>query len=47
MERGRHIPPDYLRRFCLKGTGDYAGRLLIESELRQRVLTPPPSRHTD
>ena len=37
MERGRHIPPDYLRRFCLKGTGDYAGRLLIESELRQRV----------
>jgi chemotaxis protein methyltransferase CheR len=37
MERARHVPPDYLRRFCRKGTGDYAGQLLIEPQLRQRV----------
>lgn len=36
-ERGRHIPPAYLRRFCLKGSGDYAGHLLIERNLRSRV----------
>ena len=33
MERARHMPPDYLRRFCLKGTGEYEGRLLIERSL--------------
>lgn len=37
MERARHIPPDYLRRFCLKGTGEHEGRLLIERSLRGRV----------
>jgi chemotaxis protein methyltransferase CheR len=37
MERARHVPPEYLRRYCLKGTGDYAGRLLIERSLRGRV----------
>lgn len=37
MERARHIPPDYLRRFCLKGTGEHEGRLLIERSLRSRV----------
>ena len=36
-ERGRHIPPAYLRRFCLKGSGAYAGHLLIERSLRSRV----------
>lgn len=36
-ERGRHIPPAYLRRFCLKGTGTYAGQLLIDRALRNRV----------
>ena len=38
MERARHIPPAYLRRFCLKGTGEHEGRLLIERSLRSRVL---------
>ena len=38
MERARHIPPDYLRRFCLKGSGEHQGRLLIERKLRSRVL---------
>jgi chemotaxis protein methyltransferase CheR len=37
MERARHVPPEYLRRFCRKGTGEYAGRLLIERALRERV----------
>ncbi|MBI5256511.1 MAG: protein-glutamate O-methyltransferase CheR [Burkholderiales bacterium] len=37
MERARHVPPDYLRRFCLKGTGPYAGRLLIDPQVRSRV----------
>lgn len=38
MERARHIPPAYLRRFCLKGTGEHEGRLLIDRSLRSRVL---------
>jgi chemotaxis protein methyltransferase CheR len=37
MERGRHIPAPYLRRFCLKGQGPYAGKLLVARELRSRV----------
>jgi chemotaxis protein methyltransferase CheR len=36
-ERGRHIPPAYLRRFCLKGSGEYADRFLIDRSLRSRV----------
>jgi chemotaxis protein methyltransferase CheR len=38
MERGRHIPPDYLRRFCLKGAGEHQGKFLIERNLRSNVL---------
>jgi chemotaxis protein methyltransferase CheR len=38
MDRGRHIPPEYLRRFCLKGSGEHQGKLLIERNLRSRVL---------
>lgn len=38
MQRARHIPPDYLRRFCLKGSGEHEGNLLIERSLRERVL---------
>ena len=38
MERARHVPPEYLRRFCLKGSGQHEGRLLIERNLRSRVL---------
>jgi chemotaxis protein methyltransferase CheR len=37
MERGRHIPPDYLRRFCRKGTGSYEGQLLVDRGLRSKV----------
>ena len=37
MARARHVPPDYLRRYCRKGEGDYDGHLLIEPGLRQRV----------
>jgi chemotaxis protein methyltransferase CheR len=37
MERARHIPASYLRRFCLKGSGPYADQLLIDRGLRSRV----------
>jgi chemotaxis protein methyltransferase CheR len=37
MERARHIPAPYLRRFCLKGEGAYEGKLLISRDLRSRV----------
>jgi len=36
-ERARHIPPAYLKRFCLKGIGPQQGTLLIERSLRSRV----------
>jgi chemotaxis protein methyltransferase CheR len=31
------VPPDYLKRFCLKGQGSHEGSLLIARELRERV----------
>lgn len=37
LERTRHIPPAYLRRFCLKGIDAQEGTLLVERGLRQRV----------
>lgn len=37
MERARHLPDAYQRRFCLKGTGPYEGQLLIERSLRSKV----------
>jgi chemotaxis protein methyltransferase CheR len=37
MARTTHLPPAYLRRFCLKGMGEQAGTLLIERSLRARV----------
>jgi len=37
MERGRHIPQDYLRRFCRKGSGQYDGHLLVDRTLRSKV----------
>ena len=37
MERARNIPPAYLKRYCLKGTGAQAGTLLVERALRERV----------
>ena len=35
--RTDNIPPDYLRRFCLKGQGENNGTLLIERALRKKV----------
>jgi len=37
MMRTEGIPPNYLRRFCLKGSGPHEGELLIIPELRSRV----------
>ncbi len=37
LERTRHIPPAYLKRFCLKGTGEQEGTLLVDREIRARV----------
>lgn len=37
LERTTHIPAAYLKRFCLKGTGDQQGTLLIDRSLRSRV----------
>jgi chemotaxis protein methyltransferase CheR len=37
MQRGRHIPPAYLERFCLKGVGPQEGSLLVERNLRSKV----------
>ncbi len=37
MERTVHTPPDYLRRFCLRGIGVEEGTMLVQRSLRQRV----------
>jgi chemotaxis protein methyltransferase CheR len=37
MERTSHVPPDYLRRFCLKGVREQQGTLLVNRALRERV----------
>lgn len=36
-ERARHIPPAYLKRFCLKGFEVQEGSILVERSLRERV----------
>ncbi len=37
MERARQVPPDYLKRYCLRGQDEQAGTLLVDRALRQRV----------
>jgi chemotaxis protein methyltransferase CheR len=37
MVRAQHIPPDYLRRFCLKGTGPHEGKLLVDRAVKDKV----------
>lgn len=37
LERTEHIPPSYLKRFCLKGIDQQHGTLLIERHLRNKV----------
>ncbi len=41
MDRARMVPPDYLRRYCLKGQGAQDGQLLVSRELRARVKFAP------
>ena len=38
LERARHMPPEYLRRFCRKGEDEHQGQLLIDRQLRSRVM---------
>ncbi len=37
QERISGIPPDYLRKYCLKGVRSQEGKLLIDNRLKQRV----------
>lgn len=37
LERGRHIPREFLQRFCRKGTDEYEGYFLVDRSLRSRV----------
>lgn len=37
MERARSIPQAFLKRFCLKGQGQYEGMFIIHRPLRDRV----------
>lgn len=37
MARAAHVPPDYLRRFCLKGIDAEDGTLLVSRALRECV----------
>ena len=37
MERCRDIPPDWLRRHCMKGLAPYESHLLVNAELRART----------
>lgn len=37
MERGKNIPQDYLKKYCLKGTGSQDGMFLVMRDLRAKV----------
>lgn len=37
FDRTDDIPPDYLKRYCLCGTGQYEGTLLIDKSLRDKA----------
>lgn len=37
QERGSNIPAEFLRKYCLRGTGTEAGTLLLQRHLRERV----------
>jgi len=37
MTRGERIPTHYLKRYCLRGHGRYAGYFMVEAALRARV----------
>lgn len=37
MERARNTSPQYLKRFCMRGSGPYEGQLLVSKEIRANV----------
>jgi chemotaxis protein methyltransferase CheR len=37
MQRAVEIPPAYLKRFCMRGTGNSDGSFLVARELRSRI----------
>ena len=37
MVRTKHIAPNYLKKYCLRGTGPQEGTFLIQKTLRERV----------
>lgn len=37
LNRLSNFPPGYLQRYCLKGTGEQEGTMLVERKLRSRV----------
>lgn len=37
MERARHIPREYLQRYCLKGIGSQLGTFMVAPALRRKV----------
>lgn len=37
MERAEHIPPEYLRTYCLKGIGRQEGTFMIDRQLRGKI----------
>lgn len=37
LARAEHIPEAWLKRYCLRGTGEYDGSFLINKNLRSRV----------
>lgn len=47
MERATHVPPEYLKRFCLKGIREQTGTLLVDRALRQRVQFRQVNLNTD
>jgi chemotaxis protein methyltransferase CheR len=37
LERVRGMPPEFLKKYCLRGQGEFEGYLLVEKHLRDRV----------
>ncbi|MBN6151482.1 protein-glutamate O-methyltransferase CheR [Xanthomonas sp. AmX2] len=37
LQRIEHVPPALLKRYCLKGRGEYEGSLLIDRKIREQV----------
>lgn len=37
MQRLECMPPEYLKKYCRRGTGPYEGMFMVDSELRKRV----------